>query len=126
LTERVFRDTRGAEWRVLEVHPSYRDRRRGEDRRQTAARATRQAAERRRGADRRVRPGGRLLLGESFQSGWLCFLAGDGGTRRRVAPIPPGWQGFSDHQLARFLDDHPADLSPRHTGDRDGREARDA
>jgi hypothetical protein len=110
LTERMFRDATGAEWRVLEVRPSYRDRRQRTERRLAASEPF---VERRRGAERRVRPGARLLLSESFQGGWLCFLPGRGdGARRRVAPIPPDWQAFSDHELARFIEERPADSPP--------------
>jgi hypothetical protein len=110
LTERTFRDTTGAEWRVLEVRPSYRDRRQRTERRLAASNPV---VERRRGVDRRIRPGARLLLRESFQGGWLCFLPGRGdGARRRIAPIPPGWQAFSDHELARFIEERPAESPP--------------
>ena len=113
LAERKFRDTTGAEWRVLEVRPTYRDRRQ-QDRRLGAA--SDPVIERRRGPDRRVRPGGRSLLNETFKAGWLCFMSTvDEDERRRVAPIPADWQSFSDHQLSAFVDRPPlGDAPPRH------------
>lgn len=81
--------------------------------------------ERRHVAERRVlnRPAGRALLGRgrerrtiagapesrrplrlavlpAFLSGWLCFESD--GEKRRLAPIPAGWQLMSDRGLAEL------------------------
>ncbi|MEP6732665.1 MAG: hypothetical protein ABJE10_18620 [bacterium] len=62
-----------------------------------------------------VHPGtesGANSLTDTFKGGWLCFLSGKG--RRRVAPIPEGWEAMSDHSLRRMLSvAPPTGESPR-------------
>ena len=49
---------------------------------------------------------------ETFVGGWLCFLSDKG--RRRVAPIPEGWEDMSDQSLRRLLSvAPPTGESPR-------------
>lgn len=36
-----------------------------------------------------------------FQSGWLTFACGD--ERRRLAPVPAGWEGADEETLKRYL-----------------------
>ena len=38
---------------------------------------------------------------EAFRSGWLCFQSAT--ERRRLAPIPLGWQRWSEHELVGAL-----------------------
>ena len=40
---------------------------------------------------------------ERLRAGWLALQNSDVG-RRRVAPIPPGWQEWTDAQLRVLLD----------------------
>ena len=40
-------------------------------------------------------------LNEKYVGGWLCFLSDKG--RRRVAPIPDGWEAMTDGALRRLL-----------------------
>jgi hypothetical protein len=43
---------------------------------------------------------GAVLTG-TFVHGWLCFLSEKG--RRRITPIPEGWEQMTDHALRRLL-----------------------
>ena len=53
-------------------------------------------------------------LGSGLQNGWLCFQCG--AERRRLTPIPEGWDGLEDSQL-RPLFEKARPVSPvRHTG----------
>lgn len=48
---------------------------------------------------------------EAFRSGWLCFQSAN--ERRRLAPIPLGWQGWEEQELLGAMED--AHRSPRRT-----------
>lgn len=108
---RVFVDDRGTEWTAWEVHPSRagwhgQERRSGIDRRATAARAT-APDERRRGPDRRLQTLRAVrTLGAVLAGGWLAFQAGT--TRRRLTPIPPGWERLDDAELAALCRQAPS------------------
>jgi hypothetical protein len=53
-----------------------------------------------------VQPGvdGRTVdrMPEAFRSGWLCFQSPT--ARRRLAPIPLGWQGWEERALLGALE----------------------
>lgn len=51
--------------------------------------------ERRGGRERRMRTPG--LLTPGLEAGWLCFERGD--EKRRLSPIPAGWDEASDEEL---------------------------
>jgi hypothetical protein len=98
---RVFVDENGAEWTAWEVRPGLTlseqvERRGAGDRRVSAAPDP--VIERRRG-DRRVATR-RLArgLGAALVGGWLAFQAG--ALRRRLVPVPQGWEHLSDAELA--------------------------
>lgn len=100
---RNFRDNRGGEWRVWDVVP-YRmhhggtERREG-DRRRGSGRAY-AGSERRAGVERRGRRPG--LFTPGLESGWLCFESGN--EKRRLTPIPPGWDEQADRELEELLE----------------------
>jgi len=48
---------------------------------------------------------------EAFRSGWLCFQSST--ERRRLAPIPIGWQRWEERELLGALD--YGQRSPRRT-----------
>jgi hypothetical protein len=57
--------------------------------------------EHRHGQDRRVGTGPRqprLNLGDGFATGWLAFESAS--ERRRLSPIPPGWDQLDEPVLA--------------------------
>ena len=107
MAQRVFRDQGGVEWVVVDVMPDTGNRRAGADRRTSAAPEV--VIERRRATERRVRARPRVLLGSDLAGGWLYFHADRFGEaaselpRRRLAPIPPGWESLPDAELAALL-----------------------
>jgi len=100
---RTFVDPAGTEWTVWEVRPARhvgptRERRAGERR---GAAAPDPIVERRRRAERRLGEGeGPWAPGVAagLAQGWLTFDAGT--ERRRLAPVPPAWEGLGDDELA--------------------------
>jgi len=53
------------------------------------------------GDERRIRDQRRVALPGDMNSGWLAFESTDG-ERRRVAPIPQGWDALEDAALLRL------------------------
>jgi hypothetical protein len=92
----------GVLWQVWSVIPGIRqddERRRGRDRRSP------DPVFRYRGPDRRVsadRRGHTTAVSAGFAAGWLVFQAPH--ERRRLAPIPPGWENLSSDDLARLCE----------------------
>ena len=76
---RGFKDTTGVEWRVWEVIPS------------RAAIATSPVAQSR-----------TSLSTTPYANGWLCFESGD--EKRRLAPIPVGWELGTPTEIAELLE----------------------
>jgi len=105
---RSFVDKGGVGWDVWEVKPQWADRRSGVDRRQLSAddpRADPPVLEQRRGPDRRVGDGKRtphVQLGATYSGGWLAFESPS--ERRRLAPIPPGWDQVDEPVLESLCD----------------------
>jgi hypothetical protein len=101
---RTFRDQTGTEWTVWAVRPQHEtarhlERRQLADRRASAAPSP--IIERRGGGtDRRRRLAGRGIV-VHHPEGWLTFQAGT--ARRRLSPIPDGWDEGSDADLAHLL-----------------------
>jgi hypothetical protein len=48
--------------------------------------------------DRRKTSEVRVKIGTALARGWLCFETS--GEKRRLSPIPPGWDSLSDNELA--------------------------
>lgn len=93
---RTFRSAGGVEWRVWSVVPGTRmveERRRGE-RRSPDPVILYKGGERRVSPDRRA---GRPAVTTGLEGGWLCFECAD--EKRRLAPIPPGWEALPDEAL---------------------------
>jgi hypothetical protein len=87
---REFVDSCRIEWSVWYVAASRSERR---------ERDTRRSEERAKG-DRRRRCEPRALrmrVGAPMAGGWLCFESA--GEKRRLVPVPPGWQRMSDRGL---------------------------
>lgn len=91
---REFTDDRGDAWQVCNVQPSYVERRSGADRRQVP---------RAHAADRRKHHQHRMIVAPRFREGWLIFESPE--ERRRLGPIPPGWEALPDEQLRSLLGD---------------------
>lgn len=56
-----------------------------------------------RGLERRRQEEYRVLLGEQWASGWLAFETK--GEKRRLAPIPEGWDKLGPNELERLCND---------------------
>ena len=91
---REFRDDRGQSWQVCNVQPSYVERRTGAERRRTPRPGT---------VDRRVRRQHRMTVAPRFRAGWLIFESRT--ERRRLGPIPAGWEQCGDEELCAMLRD---------------------
>ena len=106
MAHRNFTDAGGVRWDVWEVVPQWADRRTGKTRRTQAPDADDvdpPALERRRAPDRRQGlpdqfP--RIRLRGGLDGGWLAFESTQ--ERRRLCPIPTGWESASDTELERW------------------------
>jgi hypothetical protein len=105
MTIRTFRDANGVEWRVYTIVPkglerrNRTDRRRGPDPGYTGPERRQQPDRRqqlRDGADQK--PQAWVLPG--IQGGWLVFDSG--AQRRRLTPIPPGWEKATEEELEQL------------------------
>ena len=112
MAHRTFTDSRGAAWEVWDVIPgrltlAARDHRvAGAERRAAPEDAPSPHVERRLGIDRRA------SLSPALRNGWLAFRSE--GERRRLAPIPAGWETAADSELARYCDEAvPVPFPPR-------------
>lgn len=100
MPSREFRGADGVEWRVWSVIAGRRgegERRHGYDRRSPEPVLRYTGLERRSNTDRRSAA---HLLASEYRSGWLVFESAD--ERRRLAPIPPGWERLSEGSLVRL------------------------
>ncbi len=104
MPSRTFVDDHGVEWMVWAVAPSWVERRTGRDRRgpTTLERAVfdhlhpeRRTHSRRRGLSD---SGPRVKISADLTGGWLAFEGRN--ERRRLTPIPEGWEGMSEAELA--------------------------
>ena len=100
VTHRTFKDLQGRTWDVWRVHPSAAERR-FVDRRVNAEDPA-GTVERRTGLERRggVRKSPRASVAQEFAYGWLCFETA--GEKRRLAPVPEGWDRADDEALRRW------------------------
>jgi hypothetical protein len=89
--DRHFTDVHGNMWIVWEVYPRLLERRLLRERRFAL----------RSGGDRRHMPVGRATLPRQILGGWLAFQSMH--ERRRVLPVPDGWEEFGDRELRAAL-----------------------
>lgn len=103
MSYRTFTDSGGKRWEVWLVTPAAAERRRV-DRRVSKSTADSPAglADRRHTPDRRKNPfRQQVLVSSEFSNGWLCFESE--GEKRRLAPVPDGWQNAGPDRLAAWL-----------------------
>jgi hypothetical protein len=94
MPHRQFTDSKQTTWEVWDVEPSHAERRTtSSDRR----RSPRTSGERRRNADR-----SRVRIQSELSHGWLAFESKH--DRRRLAPIPQGWEGLDESALERLCE----------------------
>jgi hypothetical protein len=91
---RTFLDDLARLWNAWDVVPAWGERRTSERRRASAAEPP--LIDRRRRERRRER-GVRISLPARLARGWVAFEYGD--ERRRVAPIPVGWETLSEDEV---------------------------
>ena len=108
MSYRTFVDSEGRRWEVWLVTPAAAERRRTD--RRAAARGSMTGgegtydgvSERRLTPERRRNPFRRNLeVASEFSNGWLCFEGG--GEKRRLAPVPDGWDQAGPDRLATWL-----------------------
>ncbi len=97
---KIFEGSDGNRWEVWLVVPTEAERRRGERRVvQRSGGLAYSGPERRVGPDRRSKVStGRTVVTPEFEKGWLCFERAEG-EKRRLAPVPEGWESASDKEL---------------------------
>jgi hypothetical protein len=94
MPHRQFTDSKQTKWEVWDVEPSDAERRTNQrDRR----RARRTSGERRKVEDR-----SRVRVKSSLAHGWLAFESKH--DRRRLAPIPTGWESLDEASLERLCE----------------------
>jgi hypothetical protein len=101
VAHREFVDTHEVQWQVWEVVPSSAERRDAPERRSQA----------RTEVGRRVRQELRIRMESELAQGWLVFESAS--EKRRLRPIPEGWDQLDDNGLVRLLND--AAPAPRTT-----------
>lgn len=94
MAHREFIDSKQIAWAVWDVYPARGDRRAPmADRRQFI----------REEEDRRTVIGvAGLRISPEYQAGWLAFQSGV--ERRRLAPVPPGWDKLDGPQLEQLCE----------------------
>jgi hypothetical protein len=94
MAHRQFTDSRRVTWEVWEVAPSHAERRRAEHDRPRS---------RPLGPDRRGAIDGtlRIRISNELAHGWLCFQSEQ--AKRRLTPVPDGWEQLDDAGLERLL-----------------------
>jgi hypothetical protein len=100
---RTFLDSQGKRWEVWLVTPAAAERRKA-DRRAAAGNSEpfTGGVERRQTPERRRAPFHRsVAVASEFSQGWLCFECE--GEKRRLAPVPGGWEEAGPDRLATWL-----------------------
>jgi hypothetical protein len=101
MSYRTFVDRDGAYWQVWDSQPSKVERRVSADRRHLNHLPWR-GSERRTGIDRRTINQRRITLSEGYGRGWLTFESLV--EKRRLVPIPSGWEAASNTTLRALCD----------------------
>jgi hypothetical protein len=91
MPHRKLQDDSGRNWDVWDTRPTIIDRRAGRDRR----------TGRRVASDRRQKSEPRVSVEPQYRKGWLAFQSGT--EWRRFAPIPDGWDSFTERELLALL-----------------------
>lgn len=103
MSYRTFVDSAGKRWEVWLVTPAAAERRKV-DRRVGSSGAEGYAGnlDRRKTPERRRSPFQRSVsVASEYSEGWLCFESE--GEKRRLAPVPPGWQDAGPDRLSTWL-----------------------
>ena len=103
MSYRTFLDSKGKRWEVWLITPTAAERRKADRRASSGGSAAyegsldrRRTPERRRGTFRRS-----AAVASEYSGGWLCFETE--GEKRRLAPVPPGWEEAGPDRLTTWL-----------------------
>ena len=101
MSYRTFLDSTGKRWEVWLVVPAAAERRKA-NRRAPSGLGDGGKPERRRTPERRKETGKRIfVVASEYSGGWLCFESE--GEKRRLAPVPPGWEEAGPDRLSMLL-----------------------
>ena len=92
MPHRQFIDSKRVKWEVWDVEPSHAERRLGNGDRRRKGRTS--------GERRRVEDRTRVRIHSGLAHGWLAFESKH--DRRRLAPIPTGWEAFDEAALEQL------------------------
>ncbi len=92
MPHRQFTDSKSTRWEVWDVEPSHAERRASPPDRRKSARTS--------GERRRVEDRSRVRIRSDLSHGWLAFESKH--DRRRLAPIPTGWEVFDASALEQL------------------------
>jgi hypothetical protein len=100
---RTFLDSKGRRWEVWLITPAAAERRKADRRASAGGNAEfKGSLDRRRTPERRRGPFLRTAaVASEFSKGWLCFESE--GEKRRLAPVPPGWEEAGPDRMATWL-----------------------
>ncbi|MEA2707370.1 MAG: hypothetical protein QOH22_2158 [Gemmatimonadaceae bacterium] len=102
MSYRTFVDRDGAYWQVWDSQPSRVERRTSAEDRRHVKHFPWGGSERRSGTDRRIINQRRITLSEGYGRGWLTFESLV--EKRRLVPIPGGWEEASNAALRALCD----------------------
>jgi hypothetical protein len=99
---RTFLDSTGKRWEVWLVTPAAAERRKADRRAAAGTEGFAATSERRHTPDRRKAAFRRsVAVATEYSQGWLCFESE--GEKRRLAPVPPGWEEAGPDRLSTWL-----------------------
>lgn len=103
MSYRTFLDARGKRWEVWLVTPTAAERRKADRRASSGGSGGYQSdLDRRRSPERRRGPFRQsVAVSSEYSNGWLCF-EGEG-EKRRLAPVPSGWDEAGPDRLSTWL-----------------------
>lgn len=104
MPHRKFTDSKQTTWEVWDVEPAHAERRTTPS---DPKRAPRTSGERRRAAEDRAR----VRIHSDLAHGWLAFESKH--DRRRLTPIPTGWEAFDPRALEKLCDQAQSVGRPR-------------
>ena len=104
MSYRTFLDSTGKRWEVWLVTPAAAERRKADRRAGSSdGEAFAGTLDRRKTPERRKSPFHRsVAVASEFSHGWLCFESE--GDKRRLAPVPDGWNEAGPDRLSTWLD----------------------
>jgi hypothetical protein len=103
MPHRQFVDSKQTTWEVWDVEPGQAERRRHP--------ADRRGSSRRSGERRQVEDRSRVRVSSNLVQGWLAFQSKH--DRRRLAPIPVGWESMDASALEQLCEQAKSIGKPR-------------